>query len=342
MRATVRLAAQIRRVAKLTAVSIGALVVALPSFGQRKIHEEMPGAKDHRLLSRYAGSVLVASSQPLFEQMLIPMGPGELVPSGYEFRKSISTEGTLTGHFYVAPMERSALEVFRNYEQALRAGGFKLLYQCEMRACEKALVDRLSRDQMTLPRWPASFSRNPRGPFERDIRFLSAEYRQGARMAYVQLYVAEPDSIWQAPVIMQLVIEPKAMDEGRVLVDVSGLKQALGTEGRVALYGLTFETGKADIRAESKAQLSEMSTVLKAEPSLRVAIVGHTDTEGTVEGNLRLSQARAEAVVQALVREHGVAAARLDAKGVAAYAPVASNATPEGRAKNRRVEMVQR
>jgi OOP family OmpA-OmpF porin len=319
------------------------LSMAMPAQAQRMPVSEMPGASDHPLISRYTGSVLHASAAPLFSELAIPTGPLESTSNGWRLKQATQASGELSGRFYVAPHERSALEVFRNYELALRDGGFKILFKCELKDCDRGGVLRgLGPQQMEQLRFPQDRLRNPLGPFSRDIRFVSAEYRKGGRAAYVQLYVAEPDSVWQAPVVMQLALEPKPMDEGQVLVKANGLRQALGSEGRIALYGLNFETGKAEIRPESKAQLEEMAQVLKADAQLRVAIVGHTDTEGALDGNLRLSQARAEAVMQALVREHGIAAARLDAKGLAAYAPVASNATPEGRAKNRRVEMVQR
>jgi OOP family OmpA-OmpF porin len=71
-----------------------------------------------------------------------------------------------------------------------------------------------------------------------------------------------------------------------------------------------------------------------------VYVVGHTDNVGTLDGNMRLSQERAEAVVQALIRTHGIAAARLKSFGIGPYSPVASNDAEAARAKNRRVELV--
>ncbi len=83
-----------------------------------------------------------------------------------------------------------------------------------------------------------------------------------------------------------------------------------------------------------------MAKLLANDPSLKLFVVGHTDAVGQVDANLQLSQARAEAVVKALVAGHGVAAARLRSYGVGPLSPVSSNATEEGRAKNRRVELV--
>ncbi len=101
-----------------------------------------------------------------------------------------------------------------------------------------------------------------------------------------------------------------------------------------------FDTGKADIKPESKPQLDEMAKLLDADKSIRVFIVGHTDNQGVYDANVSLSQRRAEAIVAVLVRDYRIDAKRLIAKGVANLAPVASNEADAGRTKNRRVELV--
>lgn len=112
--------------------------------------------------------------------------------------------------------------------------------------------------------------------------------------------------------------------------------------GHAAVYGVYFDTDKAVIRPESEPALVEMAKLLANDPNLSVFIVGHTDNSGTFEHNLKLSQDRAASVVTALVGKHGITAARLRPYGVASLAPVASNDTEEGKAKNRRVELVER
>lgn len=114
----------------------------------------------------------------------------------------------------------------------------------------------------------------------------------------------------------------------------------LKTSGHAAVYGILFDTGKADIKPESAQAVGEIAKLLKADGGLKLHVVGHTDAVGGVESNLKLSEARAAAVLQALVKDHGIAAARLRAFGNGPFAPVATNDTEEGRAKNRRVELV--
>jgi outer membrane protein OmpA-like peptidoglycan-associated protein len=115
----------------------------------------------------------------------------------------------------------------------------------------------------------------------------------------------------------------------------------LKNTGRAAVYGIYFDTGKSAIKPESAQAIEEIAKMLKADGALKIYVVGHTDNVGGLESNMRLSQARAEAVVQALEGTHAIAAVRLKAFGNGPYSPVASNAAETGRAKNRRVELVQ-
>jgi outer membrane protein OmpA-like peptidoglycan-associated protein len=135
------------------------------------------------------------------------------------------------------------------------------------------------------------------------------------------------------------IVERKAMAqdiEANADVFADGLK----TTGHAAVYGILFDTGKADIKPESAQAIGEIAKLLNADAGLKLHVVGHTDSVGSVDSNLKLSQARAEAVLQALVKEHAIAAGRLRAFGNGPFAPVASNDAEEGRAKNRRVELV--
>ncbi len=118
------------------------------------------------------------------------------------------------------------------------------------------------------------------------------------------------------------------------------LYDALLAKRRWATQGILFATGKADLRPESRPVLKEIGSTLKAHPDLRVLIEGHTDNVGSAGSNLTLSAARAEAVKAALVRDFGIAEDRIATEGLGDTKPSAPNATPEGRAQNRRVEVV--
>ena len=126
-----------------------------------------------------------------------------------------------------------------------------------------------------------------------------------------------------------------------VRADAQFMADGIASSGRVAVYGIYFDFDKAEVKPESAPALSEIAKLLAGKPRLTVFIVGHTDNVGGVDYNMRLSQARAEAVVTALTTQHSVHPQRLLAFGVGPLAPAAPNTTEEGRAKNRRVELVE-
>jgi outer membrane protein OmpA-like peptidoglycan-associated protein len=135
------------------------------------------------------------------------------------------------------------------------------------------------------------------------------------------------------------IVEKKVMEQ-TIVADAAAFGNDIRATGHAAVYGINFDTGKSAIKPESAQAIGEIAKLLKADPSLKVHVVGHTDNVGGVDGNIKLSQDRAEAVLQALVRDHGIAPDRLRSFGCGQFAPVASNDTEEGRAKNRRVELV--
>jgi SH3 domain-containing YSC84-like protein 1 len=114
---------------------------------------------------------------------------------------------------------------------------------------------------------------------------------------------------------------------------------SLGERGRVTLSNVHFETGRADLTPDSEAALNEALSALKEHPDWKIRVEGFTDSRGLKEGNLKLSSERAEAMANWLA-DHGIDRSRLSSKGYGDARPVASNSTQEGRAKNRRVELV--
>ena len=135
------------------------------------------------------------------------------------------------------------------------------------------------------------------------------------------------------------LVRPRAMSQV-IVADAAALGNDLRASGHVAVAGIHFDTGKAELRADSAQAVGEIARLLQGDAALRVFVVGHTDTVGGVESNLQLSRDRAAAVVRALTRDHGIAADRLVSFGSGPFAPVASNDSEDGRARNRRVELV--
>ena len=137
-----------------------------------------------------------------------------------------------------------------------------------------------------------------------------------------------------------LIVEVQKMQQD-VVANADALKGGLADSGHVEVPGIFFDTAKSDIKPESGPAIDEIAKLLTNNPALKVGIVGHTDMVGDATANLKLSQARAQSVITDLVSRLGIAAARLVAFGAGPWAPVASNKTDDGRARNRRVELVE-
>ena len=167
-----------------------------------------------------------------------------------------------------------------------------------------------------------------------DERRVAAEIRKGGAMTGVYVEVFNDGRDCQL-----VIVETQAMRQD-VTADAAVMGRELKAAGKTIIYGIYFDTGSAAITPQSEPAIAEMVKVLKAAPTLKAFIVGHTDNVGTLETNLTLSAGRADALVKTLV-SRGIAAARLKAAGVGPYSPVASNKDEQGRAQNRRVELVE-
>ena len=280
--------------------------------------------KDHPLISRYPGSEihrLYPSSVKQFDEIALPMGPYQ---KG-KFTKTERLEGKVTRLVYVNPRDRSTLEIFRNYQQALTKGGFQTLFACSAAECGDA-----SNEPTTdLGYWCVTNKIQCPEP----MRYIVAKLPRAAGDVYAAVKVRTEETYL-------VVVEVKPMQAGMVTVGAKEMAEDISKTGHASIYGIYFDTGKAIIKPESKQAIGEIAKLLDAQPTLRLHVVGHTDNVGTLPSNMTLSKQRAEAVVNSLVNDHRIAAARLIANGVGPLAPVASNAAEEGRAKNRRVELV--
>jgi outer membrane protein OmpA-like peptidoglycan-associated protein len=147
-------------------------------------------------------------------------------------------------------------------------------------------------------------------------------------------------TVYRGDIIKIEIIEKESMKQ-EVTADAKFMAEGISSTGHVAIYGIYFDFNKSDIKQESEPALQEISKLLSSNPNLKVFIVGHTDNVGGIDYNMKLSQARADAVVKALTTKYKVNPQRLKAYGIGQLAPVAPNKTDDGRAKNRRVELVE-
>lgn len=333
-------------------VTLAALVLSHAAFAGEGPKGDVPGAQDHPLVTRFTGSVLVGYRQIDWDQTLLPTAAAVDPADRRRLRDPLTVEGRITRLFYLGPSNKSPLDVFRNHEQALKGAGLKVVSSCEQQCADflyamydsTKLIDGVKWATGGVPSatgastWPMSSVVS----FAMDGRLLYGTLAAGGRTAHVLLWTSTAAGVAEtqrAGTYLEIV-EPKAMATGQVTVDAKAMQAGLASDGRIALYGIFFDTGKADLKAESEAQLGQMAALLQAQPALKVFIVGHTDNQGAVDANVALSLRRAQAVAQALATRFKVDPKRLDARGVANLAPVAANTAEAGRARNRRVELV--
>lgn len=328
-----------------------ALAAADRAFAQAL--QDVAGGRDHPLVKRYEGSVLLAVEEKAFDEQLLALGPYVTGPDGKDaFTRSRTVEGKRSRRLYMAPDGRSSLEVYRNYEKALAEAGFKPLFSCAKESCGRdGRLGYVLFGSKPLPNKTAKGAGllvNDAFTGSSDERLLVALREDGPRQVYVQLLVAKSFGFEArgrkeaGPAVLLEILEIGQMEERMVTVDASAMAKSIAEAGSVSLYGIYFDTDKAVVKPESAETLDEIAKLLKAEPGLELYVVGHTDDQGGLDYNLGLSRRRAQAVVDELVKKRGIKAARLTPAGVAMLAPKAPNATEEGRAQNRRVELVRR
>jgi len=305
----------------------GLLLATSVAFAQP---EDVEGSKDHPLISRYPGSIIKYYDAKEFDEYILPLSK---LDEERKLSKPQHLEGKITRITYKAPEGRSTLEIYRNYELALKKAGFEILFTGTLRDLGWRWTYRLYEDINPLVGDAKYVIQS-----EEDFRYLSAKLSRPEGDVYVTLCVSVGG---QWPVIQLDVIEVKPMETGLVTVNADALAKDIARTGRVAIYGIYFDFGKAEVKPESDPVLKEIAKLLQQNPELNLYVVGHTDNVGGLDYNMALSKRRADAVVKELVSKHSVDAKRLKAYGVSSLAPVASNKTEEGRAKNRRVELVE-
>ena len=250
--------------------------------------EDVPGSKDHPLLTRMPNFYIDDYENIEFDQADFKDNKGE----------DIKVEGHIYDIFYQIKEGNKVpgkLQVLTNYENAIKKIGGSTDYEAGKEA------------------------------------WLKVEKSGKTTWIYVDARTAGEYEL--------KIIEKKSMVQ-EVIADAKSLARDISSTGHASVYGIHFDFNKATVKPGSAPTLKEIAKLLEQNPKLNLYVVGHTDSTGKIDYNMQLSNARAEAVVKALITKYGVSQNRLDPYGVGPLAPVASNETEEGRALNRRVELV--
>ncbi len=317
--------------------------------------KDVAGAKDHPLIKRYEGSDIVWYAHKNYDALRLALEPVVFNYNEQKFDpyKKLDIEGGKTTIYYRIPDGVGTLEAIRNYENELKKNGFEILFSAAGDSLEHNRGDNVATDVYGLT--PANLNADHPDmialtqPDRSKSHYLAAKLsRPEAGDVYASVFAIE--GAWTAAGVFKIpekttvvrldVCETKAMEQKMVTVSATEMEKSISENGRVALYGIYFDFNKADVKPESEPTLAEIGKLMQTKPSLNVLVVGHTDAMGSFESNKTLSQRRAEAVVTALSGKD-VERKRLFPVGVSFAAPVATNATEEGRAKNRRVELVE-
>lgn len=305
----------LRPILLLLALSVGAMTNASAQT------RDVVGAKDYPGIGRFGGSFITGYQVKDFDAARMQAAA---------FKDGQPTdarrlEGRITRIAYRTNPGPSILEVSRNFETQLAKAGFETLLNCDTDACGgipfSEAVDALPIPQM----WVDGFN----------YRYYAGRKGNGSRETYASVLVSENNR----DIYTQLVVAEVGAIENK-MVDAAVMAKGLRETGRIALYGIYFDTDRAEVKPESRPTLEQIPKLLTAQVSLSVFIVGHTDNQGPFAYNLDLSRRRAEAVAAELVKNYGIGAPRLRTAAVGLLAPVGSNASEAGRALNRRVELV--
>jgi outer membrane protein OmpA-like peptidoglycan-associated protein len=282
---------------------------------------DVAGSRDFAGIGRFAGSVISGYQVKDFDAARMQAAPFKDGKPADARR----LEGRITRIAYRTNPGPSILEVSRNFETQLAKAGFETLLSCDTDACGgipfTEAIDALPIPQM----WMDGFN----------YRYYAGRKTAGGRETWASVVVSENNR----NIFAQLVVAETRAIENK-MVDAAAMAKGLGETGRIALYGIYFDTDKAEVKPESRPTLEQIAKLLTSQAGLNVFIVGHTDNQGPFAYNLDLSRRRAEAIAAELVTNYRIGAPRLKTAGVGFLAPVGSNGNEAGRALNRRVELV--
>ena len=257
--------------------------------------------------------------------------------------RSLRIEGQITQKAWrIEAQDLTTAQLFNPLRDQLVAQGFNILFDCAARACG-GFDFRFNTRVMAAPDMFVDLF---------DYRFLSARKdAQSGAADYVSVLVSRSGSTGYVQVLqvggaadgsISSTARGTAARPARPAAptDADAFTARLTRDGHVSLSDLDFRTGASDLSDVAYVSLDAMARFLRADPSRRIALVGHTDSVGGLQDNIALSQRRAAAVLERLATRHDVPRAQMEAQGIGYLAPVASNLTKAGREANRRVEAV--
>jgi len=236
----------------------------------------------------------------------------------------------------------TTLQILEPLRLQLVSDGFDIAFECKDDDCGgfdfRYEIDLLPEPEMHVDLGDFRYLTATKTDAELPTEYVSLMVSRSANAGFVQ--ISRIGAKTDGPSSVVASTKSGATNAFVATVANGGLAGRLESIGRAALEDLTFSTGSASLGGETFRSLSELADYLKLNPSKTVALVGHTDSEGSLAGNISLSRKRAASVLERLVSQHNVPRAQLEADGVGYLSPRASNLSDEGRTQNRRVEVI--
>lgn len=281
---------------------------------------DVKGSSDYPDIGRLEGSTLRKYSQTDFDEYRIFTAP---IEARKDRENYVTLEGRITRIAYFAPNGVSVLEAQRNYENRLKESGFDIVFTCKSQECGGTNLTHSVEQYIGLDPFNMRYAVAEKSTPQSETHVVVATSTDGSKIVKTQVIVIESASM------------------GNKMTDASTMKKAIVDSGSIALYGIYFDFGKSTLKPESMPTLQEIAKLLQDDTSLQLIVVGHTDNIGGYDYNMNLSRERAKSVERELVNRYGIDPKRLRSDGVGFLAPVASNRTEQGRALNRRVQLVE-
>ncbi|MEM5551506.1 OmpA family protein [Pseudoalteromonas sp. NEC-BIFX-2020_002] len=290
------------------------------------------GSADHPLISRYPSSYIEDYKQVDYEEFSIPVG---IVDTKTNTLPMLDVTGDLTKITYIVNRV-STLKIYHNYLSALVKAGFETVFSCQKNTCSGNTRDRLIDED--LQKLGDKLAVKQAYNYWRQPRYQVMKSTVDGQTTYVAFFIGN----YAGDSRIQLVVmQSEPLLTGLIETNSDKVLEQLKQKGKASIYGVLFDYDKAGIKPESKQSLDVIAQVLEKNKALSLYVVGHTDDKGSAEYNLELSKRRADAVVNALITNYGIAEKRLISQGVGPYSPVATNKNELGRELNRRVELVE-
>ncbi len=278
-----------------------------------------------------ANAVLSDRSSAAFDSYSMPTGAwtGELVPMR-------SVEGPVAKQVWkIDGNNQTTLQLLAPIRQQLEESGFEVVYECRTDECG-GFDFRFALDLAPSPLLQVNLN---------DYRYLAAEDSSETVVIFVSrtsttgfIQIVRIGQVDGPDTLTTNASVPVAQTVSTVVENTDSA--TLESAGHLILGDLIFESGSANLGQGPYPSLESLAAFLTSNPERIIALVGHTDSSGSLEANIEISRRRAAAVRQRLIDAYGISPDRLEANGMGYLAPVASNLTEEGRAENRRVEAI--